>query len=132
MRAKLKEVDSALARQQNDDLLQKQLQIAYIKYTEAQNIVLAYQRFFGKDISIRGTVKDIQIVDNKICLFIACMIYGYTDACILQVLDMSEANIEKIQRLVVGTAVSADGKGNISNNTVYLDNTKIKFKDIGD
>lgn len=125
MRAKLRDVESMLESQKKDTLIQRQLKIAHIKYTEAQNIVLAYKMFYGEDVEIQGTIKDIQITENKICLYVACIIYGYTDAYILVVLDLSSENIESTQKLISGAQIQASGTINIKNSTVYLDKAKI-------
>lgn len=126
MRSKLSSIEQILNNAGSDQLVKLQLKIADVQYTANQNIVLAYSRFNNKELEVQGILQDILIVDNRICIKIGCMIYGYTDAYILCTTDMSDDNIEQIQKLIKGSVITISGIGKVENNQVYLDNAVVQ------
>lgn len=126
MRSKLSSIEQILNNAGSDQLVKLQLKIADVQYTANQNIVLAYSRFNNKELEVQGILQDILIVSNRICIKIGCMIYGYTDAYILCTTDMSDDNIEQIQKLIKGSVITISGIGKVENNQVYLDNAVVQ------
>ena len=126
MRSKLSSIAQILDNAGSDQLVKLQLKIADVQYTANQNIVLAYSRFNNKELEVQGILQDILIVNNRIYIKIGCMIYGYTDAYILCTTDMSDDNIEQIQKLIRGSIITISGIGKVENNQVYLDNAKVQ------
>lgn len=126
MRSKLSSIEQILNNAGSDQLVKLQLKIADVQYTANQNIVLAYSRFNNKELEVQGILQDILIADNRICIKIGCMIYGYTDAYILCTTDMSDDNIEQIQKLIRGSIITISGIGKIENNQVYLNNAVVQ------
>lgn len=101
------------------------MQIANIKYTETHNIALAYSKFFDSDIKIQGILKDVQMLDKSICLFVSCVVYGFTDATIMCRMDLTDKNIDIVKELIGGKLLTVSGKVNMGNNSLYLDNQVI-------
>lgn len=125
MRVRLKDVENMLENQKKDTIIQRQLKIAHIKYVETQNIVLAYKMFYKKDIEIQGTIKDIQLEENKICLYIGCIVYGYTDAYIIAILELTDENINTVSNIICGDQVHVKGIINIKNSAVFIDKANL-------
>lgn len=125
MRNRLKDVKSRLEQKDCNKLMRQQLIIAGVRYTAAQNIVLAYKEFNNVKLTIQGVVRDVQIDVSEIVVIVGCIIYGYTDAAIVCRMELSESNILDVQSLITGNMVVMSGVLTVKNNDVILSKAQV-------